>query len=347
MSEGNPEESASTEAKLTAEEEPPQIELPNVYPVEWRTESQRLADLYETAKNQSWNPSQIRWDLLNPKDYDDKQRIAMAYWWALLANFENSGAPVFAQAMIHTFETHHEDPVKKLLASIVLDECRHDECCMRACNRLCAGFPWNYKPRSDFENRALKNIQWVYYNGSRYWKGYQSAFNKYSFPIIFTPFMMGEKCAATLFNEMSKQSNHPAFGEALRNIARDESRHLAFTWINLENVAPLLTEEEKKSVTKQIRAGFVFLSMILYEPPKDFWRLPPDFLETHYAMEEIARNAGLGILTMEEKRRVWKRAILEVKKRLEGYNIEFPDLPEIGISGKEVTLDPNVLVTSF
>src|SRR5579884_2083250 len=123
--------SSSSGENLDYSKDPPKIELPNIYPVEWTVEDQRLYDLFERAKREVWNPSSIPWDTLNPKDYDDRQKTAMAYWWALLSNFENSGPPVFAKAMIHTFEIHEEDPVKKMFASIVMDECRHDECCMR------------------------------------------------------------------------------------------------------------------------------------------------------------------------------------------------------------------------
>jgi hypothetical protein len=327
--------------------DPPEIELPNVYPVEWTTKTPRLAELYERAKTEAWNPSTLPWDNLRPEEYDEDQKTAMAYWWALLANFENSGPPVFAKAMINTFEIHEEDPVKKMFASIVMDECRHDECCMRACNRLCPYFLNGWKPKTTLDEKALKNLKWVYYNGARYWRGYQKAYFKHTWPIIFTSFMMGEKCASTLFGEMSRKSQHPVFQGALKNIARDESRHLAFTWLGVEGVGPNLTEEEKRSVTKQLRAGFVFLSMILYEPPNEFWELPPDFLNTHRKMEEVARSAGLGILTMDEKTKAWKNAILEVKKKLEKFGVEFPALPEIGISGQEIAFDEQSMMPTF
>jgi hypothetical protein len=46
----------------------------------------------------------------------------------------------------------------------------------------------------------------------------------------------------------------------------------------LHNVLPHLTDEQRSVITKQIRAGFVFLSGILYVPPEDFWELGPTFL---------------------------------------------------------------------
>jgi len=82
------------------------------------------------------------------------------------------------------------------------------------------------------------------------------------------------------------------FQKGFRNVGRDEARHMAITLHLFEKEAPRLSEEDKELVTKQLRAGFVFLSMILYEPPEQFWQLPPDFLPVHRELEQIARDAG-------------------------------------------------------
>ena len=89
-------------------------------------------------------------------------------------------------------------------------------------------------------------------------------------------------------------------------------------------------------MTKQLRAGFVFLSMILYEPPEQFWQLPPEFLAAHHELEEIARRAGLGVATLDVKREVWRQAMFKVKAVVERYGIAFPAMPEVGITGQEV-----------
>jgi hypothetical protein len=52
-------------------------------------------------------------------------------------------------------------------------------------------------------------------------------------------------------------------------------------------------------------------------------------------MEEIARDAGLGVLTFEEKSRIWGNAVRTVKARIKQYDIQFPDMPEIGIYGEQ------------
>jgi hypothetical protein len=314
-------------------EEPPEIPQPNAYPFDWNDDDDELGKLYARAKKEHWDPAAIDWSSINPQDYDQIQKTAMSYWWAVLANFENNAAAAFSKALVYLTENHFPNYTQKMTGTIIMDECRHDECCMRACNRLCPFFLRGWKPQSELEANALRNVKWVYYNGGRYWKGYIRSYEKYRFPLIFTSFMMGEACASKLFHEMKNKADHPAFQQALGHMTMDESRHLAYTWLVLENSIQSLTEEEKMLIPKRLRDGFVYLSMVLFEPPKDFWQLPSGFLDVHRKLEGIARDAGLGVLTLDEKRQAWKATILDVKRKLGKYNLPFPDLPEIDVYG--------------
>ena len=84
------------------------------------------------------------------------------------------------------------------------------------------------------------------------------------------------------------------------------------------------------------RAGYLFLSAVLYEPPEDFWDLPPDFIEVQRRCEAVAREAGFHIPEYDAKRENWRQAILNLKTVLDKYDIPFPAIPEVGISGEEV-----------
>ena len=73
---------------------------------------------------------------------------------------------------------------------------------------------------------------------------------------------------------------------------RDEGRHMAICMAVMERDYPGMSSENRAIVTKQIRAGYLFLSAVLFEPPADFWDLPADFIANQREAEEIARNAG-------------------------------------------------------
>ncbi|MEV0165541.1 hypothetical protein [Nonomuraea fuscirosea] len=236
--------------------------------MEWRVETEKLAAIYEKSKRVVWNPADLPWDGLNPDDFTREQRLGIMYWFAVLANFDASGPAVFARATIQAFEKHEEDPVRKCFFSITRDEMNHEECCQRTIAKLWPGGPLDWTPADDLEAAAHNNIGWLYHNGGRYWTGYTSAVGRYSLPVLFTSFMMGEMAASTLFRGMASGTGHPVFGEMFQRIGRDESRHLQICMTILETEWPGLTDATRTLITRQLRAGFVFLSMILWEPPR-------------------------------------------------------------------------------
>jgi len=317
-------------------DEPPEIELPNIFPIEWHSETPEFVELYEKARREYWNPAELPWDSFDPESFNRQQRVAIAYWFSVLANFDASGPAAFARALLHSYECHEEDPLRKCLFTITRDEVNHEEFCQRCLTTLLPGGPIDWQPRDELERGALRNIKWIYHNGGRYWRAYMHAYGKYSLPVMFASFYMGELAATTLFSYMSKDAKHPIFQEGFRNIARDEARHTAITLNLLRKFFPLMREDEKPLITRQLRAGFIFLSLILYEAPDEFWELPPDFRQVHARLEDIAREAGLGVATLDVKREAWRQAMFKVKKNVEEYGVEFPAMPEVGISGHEI-----------
>ncbi len=326
----------------------PEVPQPNIYPMEWRVETQALADIYEKSKRMLWNPSDLPWDELRAEDFTREQRLGMMYWWALLANFDASGPAVFARATIHSFEVHEEDPVRKCFFSITRDEMNHEECCQRAIEKLWPGGPLSWEPQDDLERAAHNNIAWLYHNGGRYWQGYNNSIGKYPMAVLFTSFMMGEVASSTLFRMMATGTKHPVFEEVFKRIGRDESRHLKICMTILEKDWPGLTDEHKELITRQLRAGFVFLSMILWEPPGQFWDLPPYFLANHRVLIDHARDAGLGVLSYEAQADNWRIAMAKVRAIVERWGIEFPAIPELDISGVDVTdITPDDIIPVF
>jgi len=234
----------------------------NVYPLHWRFDNEAAWRLYRRAKREQWDEDEINWLKLREiaSGLDRKQRLAIAYWWAMLSNFDNA-TPVFAYAVVKGSEMHAHNAVNALLTTITYDENRHNLVCGRSIDAVFPDFP-NFKPQDEIERRARLNVLWTWYNGSRYWEAYLKAYQKYSMDVLFTSFMMGEAAATTVFTGASRNAKVDQFREAFKNTAVDETRHYAFTHLILTDAASRMSDEEKKLVTKQIRAGFVFLSLI-------------------------------------------------------------------------------------
>ncbi len=260
----------------------PVYPTPNVYPPKWTFDNEKAWQLYRRSKREQWDEEDINWEKIREiaSGLDRKQRLAIAYWWSLLSNFDNA-TPVFAYAVIKGFEHHLDTAVRGILTTITYDENRHNMVCGLAIDSMMKGFPFDFKPQDDLERKAALNVEWTWYNGARYWKAYLDAYKKYTLDVLFTSFMMGEAAATTVFTTMSKNSKLEEFSKAFRNTAVDETRHYAFTHLIMTQGASRMSDEQKALVTKQVRAGFVFLSLITYKPPKEFWKLPPWFEEVN------------------------------------------------------------------
>ncbi len=319
-------------------EYPPEIEQPNIYPLSWRNDAHKLEEVWQASLRENWDPEKLPWDTLDVDSYTWEERECIAYWWTLLSVFDASAPPVFAEALIKTYEMHEEDPVRKCFFSVTRDEQNHEIMCGLAITRMLGHpDPITYTPKTEMGKRLQKNAKWLYFNGSRYWNGYKSAVPKYDLAVLFSSFLMGEIAAATIFKQMYDNSREAVFKEGFKNIGRDEGRHMAICMAVMERDYPKINLADRATITKQIRAGYLFLSAVLFEPPEDFWDLPTDFIENQRKAEVIARDAGFGIPTYEMKKENWRNAILNLKGVLDKYNIPFPAIPEVGITGEEVS----------
>jgi hypothetical protein len=328
---------------------PPATVQPNVYPLSWRAQTAKMEEIWDAAQRENWDPKHLPWDSFDPASYSWEEREAIAYWWTLLSVFDASAPPVFAAAFIKTYEQHEEDPVRRCFFSVTRDEQNHEQMCGLAITRLLEHpDPISYQPRTALGLRLQKNARWLYFNGGRYWDGYKKAVPRYSLAVLFSSFLMGEIAAATIFHQMAAGCREEVFKEAFRNIGRDEGRHMAICMALMERDYPRLDLADKPVITKQVRAGYLFLSAVLFEPPPEFWDLPADFIANQRAGEAVARAAGFHIPDYETKKENWRNAMLNLKGVLDRYGIPFPAIPEVGITGQEVRdVDMNDIIPVF
>lgn len=329
----------ATKTKLALEMEyPPVTEQPNVFPLSWHKGTEKMEEIWSAAQREVWDPAMLSWDTFDPESYSWEEREAIAYWWTLLSVFDASAPPVFAEALIKTYEVHEEDAVRRCFFSVTRDEQNHEQMCGMAITKLLNHpDPLTYEPKTELGERAQRNARWLYFNGGRYWEGYKEAVPRYPLAVLFSSFLMGEIAAATIFHQMAAGAREPVFQEAFANIGRDEGRHMAICMSLMERDYPKLDLSERELITKQIRAGYLFLSAVLYEPPMDFWDLPSDFIDVQRECERVAREAGFHIPEVEAKKENWRNAILNLKAVLDLYDIPFPAIPEVGITGQEVS----------
>ena len=329
----------ATKEKLAGTMEfPPATPQPNVYPLSWVNKTTKLQEVWEAAQREYWDPEKLPWDTLDVNKYSWEERESIAYWWTILSVFDASAPPVFAAALIKTYEAHEEDVVRRCFFSVTRDEQNHEQMCGLVITKMLGHTdPLTYEPKTDIGRRLQKNAKWLYFNGGRYWDGFKTAVPKYSLAVLFSSFLMGEMAAATIFHQMAAGCKELIFKEGFSKIGKDEGRHMAIVLTLMERDYPTICEEDKSIITKQIRAGYLFLSAVLYEPPVEFWEIPEDFIANQREGEKFARDAGFYIPDFETKKNNWRSAMLNLKSVLDKYGIEFPAIPEVGITGKEIT----------
>jgi hypothetical protein len=216
----NPTEAPDAAKILYGTRNPPPFAPGNIFPLEWRVETPKMLQIYDNARDPGWSPHKLPWNTLDANAFTLDQRYALAYWWSLLSVFDSSGPAVFARAMIHTYEAHEEDPVRKCFFSVTRDEVNHEEVCQRAIQAVTPDGPLGYEPETPLGKLARNNVLWYYHNGGRYWEGYKRAVGKYPLAILFTSFLMGEVASATLFHGMYQRTTIPVFRRRSRTSAR-------------------------------------------------------------------------------------------------------------------------------
>src|SRR2546421_11585836 len=60
----------------------PAIPQPNIYPMEWRVETAKLAAIYEKSQLTLWNPADLPRGGRRAEDFTPQQRRRGAYWCA-------------------------------------------------------------------------------------------------------------------------------------------------------------------------------------------------------------------------------------------------------------------------
>jgi rubrerythrin len=309
---------------------------PNLFPGNWDINTDLLLKTYELWFPQNWSPVDLPWDDVNASNFSPEEGLAQAYWMSKLALFEKSGIGAFGLAALQAARHNLEDPTKKFLNAVAFDECRHDEVCRRACSRACPGFPYKFKPKTELEEKALRNINAIYENGKRYWSAFEEAWDKYPLEVIFSSFFFAEIGAQLIFREVGEQSQNKVYSGAFRNITKDESRHLTGTLAMMEKISAEMTDAQKLMMTRQMKHGFIYLAPLLFRPVGNFWNLPKDFYENDQKLEDLAYKAGLGIPKVEERRENWLRAIERHRSKVEELGIGIPAIEEIGLPGVNI-----------
>jgi hypothetical protein len=313
----------------------------SIQPQSWDDGDAGRWDLFKSSIRQHYNLfDDVEWDSLRPEDFTPEQRLGIAYWFALDSVFEQTGATVFAKAMIESYELRVDDATRRNLVSVTRDEANHDLTGKLVCQRLIPGFPHAFTPKTELERAALRNIAWAQQSVARFWRGYCAAYKKHRFQVLLSGFASGEAVGTMTYARMAAGSRHPVFKQLMKYMAVDESRHLQLALSLAREYMPSMTEAEGVTTVRNMGASYAYFSLFMAERPNPiFWgHLPNSWVEWHRRLEEQACAGGLFVPDGNEKNEFWRRALLRVKSITDPLGIQFIAVPELGIEGREEAL---------
>src|SRR5436190_7479358 len=64
----------------------PEIGQPNIYPMEWRVETEKPAEIYQKSKRTAWNPAHPPGDALRAAGFTPGEGPGVTYWVSVLGH---------------------------------------------------------------------------------------------------------------------------------------------------------------------------------------------------------------------------------------------------------------------
>jgi hypothetical protein len=125
-----------------------------------------------------------------------------------------------------------------------------------------------------------------------------------------------------------QQAKDEVVRAALRLIAADRARHVAFAWTLLGSRVPALDARTRGAVVETVRDLLVNVILAGY---RNTWLLPEKSREPWLAAEEETARAGLGASTVAQERSVLRATIAQVRERFAVWKLDLPPVSHPGL----------------
>jgi hypothetical protein len=126
-----------------------------------------------------------------------------------------------------------------------------------------------------------------------------------------------------------QQARDEVVRSAIRLIAGDRGRHVAFAWAFLGSRVPALDARGRAAVIDSVRD---FLANVILGGYRNTWLLPEKSREPWLAAEDETARHGLGASTMAQERGLLRATIAQVRERFASWGLVLPrvDHPDLG-----------------
>jgi hypothetical protein len=290
------------------------------FPLQFAPEVPALRELYSQAKGLHWNPeTDIDWDRLEPARYDAATRAAASRTWSRRAWSVYPGLTESTALLIRfCLESGSLGMDAKLFLSFrPAEEAKHLEVCHMLAERLGGYAADPGEPglarlsNHPFAQAALDADVPV--------EAYIAALGA-----------LDDQLDLNLCLSHLQHAKDPVVRAALRLIASDRARHVAFAWAFLGSRVPALDGAGRTAV---LAAVSDMLASVILTGYRNTWLLPEKSREPWLSAEAETARHGLGASTPVQERSVLRATIAQVRERLAVWSLVLPRIEhdELGL----------------
>ncbi|HZC76145.1 MAG TPA: ferritin-like domain-containing protein [Ktedonobacterales bacterium] len=289
------------------------------FPLEFAPEVPALRELYSQSKGLRWNPeTDIAWDRFDPSRYDTTTREAASRTWSRRAWSVYPGLTESTALLIRfCLESGSLGMDAKLFLSFrPAEEAKHLEVCHMLAERF-GGY------EADPGEPGLARISnhpfgQAALDGDVPVEAYIAALGA-----------LDDQLDLNLYLSHLQQARDEVVRAALRLIAGDRARHVAFAWAFLGSRVPALDTRGRAAI---VAAVSDLLSHVILAGYRNTWLLPEQSREPWLAAEAETARHGLGASTPTQERGVLRATIAQLRERFTAWKLDLPrvDHAELG-----------------
>lgn len=289
------------------------------FPLQFAPEVPAIRELYSQAKGFRWNPeTDIPWDRLDPARYTKDAREAARRTWSRRAWSVYPGLTESTALLIRfCLESGSLGMDAKLFLSFrPAEEAKHLEVCHVLAERL-----GGYEPDPGEAGLArASNHPFA-----------QAALDP-DVPVeawIAALGALDDQLDLNLYLSHLQHAKDEVVRAALRLIAGDRQRHVAFAWALLGSRVPALEARARATVAETARD---FLANVILAGYRNTWLLPEKSREPWLGAEQETARQGLGASTVDQERSVLRATVAQVRERFAVWALDLPPVahPELG-----------------
>lgn len=289
------------------------------FPLQFAPEVPALRELYSQAKGFHWNPAtDVAWERFDAERYTKITREAARCTWSRRAWSVYPGLTESTALLIRfCLESGSLGMDAKLFLSFrPAEEAKHLEVCHMLAERLGGYEPDPGEPglarisNHPFAQAALDSDVPV--------EAYIAALGA-----------LDDQLDLNLYLSHLHQAKDEVVRTALRLIAGDRGRHVAFAWAFLGSRVPALDARGRAAVIDAVRD---LLANVILAGYRNTWLLPEKSREPWLSAEEETARQGLGASTVAQERSVLRATLAQVRERFAAWKLELPRVshPELG-----------------